>query len=531
MQHPFDFTLTRTAAWLVRQRRPLTTLGCALALTACSSTATNTTTLQPSVTTANTVTVEAPVKQSSPKEMSDVWQRIQHGLQLDLAQQHPRIESELRWLVNNDKYFDQITDRAAPYLHFIVEEAEKMNVPLELALLPVVESSFDPFAYSHAGASGLWQFMPATGRQYKLQQNWWYDGRRDIILATRAALKYMKSIHKQFDDWELALASFNSGPGRVARAVEKNRKQGKSTRFWDLDLPRETTQYVPKLIAIAKVIQNPEKYGVSLTPIANQPHFECVNIGSQLDMAKASQLSGVPLDNLYKLNPALNRWATSPDGPHYLLVPVENAEMFRDGLSKLSKADRLNWTRYVVKEGDNLSTIAKANNTSVKAISSANSLNGTIIRIGQSLLIPTAGNQANHYKLALEQRRARQQNRAVSGRTRTMHTVQAGDTFWSLSRQYDITMSELARWNDLSPRDTLRINQQLAVWQKGASSVLKGNGVIRKVTYTIKSGDSLARIANKFNVKIAQIKEWNTDLRGEYIQPGQMVTLYVDVTK
>ncbi|ELT90487.1 hypothetical protein CAPTEDRAFT_97490, partial [Capitella teleta] len=252
---------------------------------------------------------------------------------MDLNQNNSRIQAELEWYKRHKSYFSQISKRSEPYLYFIVKEAEARNVPLELALMPIVESSFDPFAYSHAGASGLWQFMPETGEYYGLNQNWWYDGRRDVVHSTRAALDYMQSLYNMFGDWELALAAFNSGPGRVQRAVRKNKKLGKSTRFWALDLPSETTAYVPKLIALGKVIRNPSKHGVKLDHIPNKPYFAKVQTSGQLDMAKASKLSGVELEELYRLNPGLNRWSTPPEGPHHLVVPVTDAEHFRTQLA------------------------------------------------------------------------------------------------------------------------------------------------------------------------------------------------------
>ena len=274
-------------------------------------------------------------QQAMVKRPDDLWERIRLGMGMNLDNKHPRVMTELNWYRKNQGYFNRISERSIPYLYFIIKEAEERGVPLELALMPVVESAYDPFAYSHAGASGLWQFMPATGEDYGLEQNWWYDGRRDIVAATRAALDYMVRLNNAFGDWELALAAFNSGPGRVQRAVNKNRREGKPITFWDLDLPRETTAYVPKLIALGKIVRNPDKYGIKLRPIDNQPYFAKVKTGGQLDMAKAAEIANIPLDELYRLNPALNRWATPPAGPHHLLVPAAKAESFRKGLTRL----------------------------------------------------------------------------------------------------------------------------------------------------------------------------------------------------
>ena len=464
-----------------------------------------------------------------PKRPDDLWVRMQMGLGMNLDKEHSRIQTELDWYKRNKSFFSRISSRAEPYLYFIIKEAETRQVPLELALMPVVESSFDPFAYSPAGASGLWQFMPATGRHFNLDQNWWYDGRRDVVAATRAALDYMVSLHRTFGDWELALAAYNSGQGRVQNAINRNRRAGKPTSFWDLDLPAETTAYVPKLIALGKIIQDPKKYDITLPAIPNKPYFAKVQIGGQLDLAKAARISDIPLDQLYRLNPALNRWATPPEGPHHLVVPVNKAEKFRSALAALPPEERLQWQRYTVKSGDTLGEIAETFRTRSAFIAEVNKLEGTMIRVGQSLLIPVAAQEEHAYNLSADQRLATRQNRAVSNSHKIDYTVKSGDSFWSISRNFSVGINELARWNNMSPRDTLRVGQDLAIWMKVEND--NQDAVIRKVTYRIRSGDSLSTIASRFKVRVSDIRDWNTDMNERYIHPGQMVTLYVDVTK
>ena len=506
-----------------------------LALTGCQTlTEEKTTTALPSQ-----VEKTAPLKVAKPKpakpvkkavvdtKPQDLWERIRRGLAMDLDNNHARIKTELRWYKRNQGYFNRVAERASPYLYFIIEEAEQRGVPLELALMPVVESAFDPFAYSPAGASGLWQFMPATGEHYGLKQDWWYDGRRDVVAATRAALDYMVALNRQFDDWELALAAFNSGPGRVQRAVNRNKAAGKSTRFWDLNLPRETTAYVPKLIALGKIVRNPDKYGIKLPSIENEQYFTKVKTGGQLDLSKAAKLSGVPLNDLYRLNPGMNRWSTPPKGPGYLLVPVGNAANFRTELAKLPAEDRVKWRRYTVKSGDSLIRIARNYNTRPQLIKDVNKLDGNMIRIGQTLLIPVPSKDKSNYNLSASQRLASRQNTQVAQRHKVDYTVKSGDSFWTISRQFNVGVNELARWNNLSPRDTLRIGQKLAVWTQTTAGK---NSIVRKVNYTVRQGDSLARIADRFNVALNQIITWNS-INSKYIHPGQMLTLYVDVTR
>ena len=517
----------------VASKHPLATVVFSLLLTGCqwvdssalssdrTETGTNTTEVVTAVPAPAQPVAEAPVV------IDDLWVRIQSGLGMDLDQNNSRIQAELNWYASHQYYFSQIAKRSAPYLYFIVKEAEARQVPLELALMPIVESSFDPFAYSHAGASGLWQFMPETGEHYGLEQNWWYDGRRDVVHSTRAALDYLKSLHKRFGDWELALAAFNSGPGRVSRAVRQNREQGKSTRFWALDLPRETTAYVPKLIAISKVIRNPAKYDIKLPVIANKPYFAKVQTGGQLDMTKAAKLSGVDIDELYRLNPGLNRWSTPPDGPHHLIVPVAQAEHFRTELAALPPEDRLTWHRYTVKVGDSLSIIAQKFQTSVDVLQDINKLKSPIIKVGQGLLIPVAAKTQETYALSADQRLASKQNRPVAGRYKVEYRVKAGDSFSTIASKYGVEIDEIARWNELTPREMLRVNQKLVIWKKKSAH----HAVMRKVNYKVRNGDSLAKIASKFNVNVDQIRDWNTDLNEKYIHPGQLVTLFVNVTR
>ncbi|MCW8863460.1 MAG: transglycosylase SLT domain-containing protein, partial [Colwellia sp.] len=289
--------------------------------------------------------VDFSLKDNALQDSNDVWQRIRGQLSFDVPENN-RVVMQRNWYVKHPSYLDRVAKRAEPFLYYIVEELEKNNVPVELALLPVVESAFDPFAYSHGRASGMWQFVPDTGKRFGMKQNWWYDGRRDVVASTEGAIKYMKYLHKFFDgDWLLALAAYNSGEGRVQRAVRKNKSNGKNTDFWALDLPKETRAYVPKLLALADIIKRPEHFNLSLYKIANEEVISQVNIQSQLDLAKAASLADLSLTELQRLNPGFNRWSTDPDGPHRLLLPKHKVDHFEQGLGKLKKADRLAWQR------------------------------------------------------------------------------------------------------------------------------------------------------------------------------------------
>ena len=464
-----------------------------------------------------------------------IWQRIRSQLSFDIPQ-NQRVISQRNWYVNHKSYLDRVAKRAEPFIYYIVEELEKNNMPIEMALLPIVESAFDPFAYSHGRASGMWQFVPGTGKRFGMKQNWWYDGRRDVIASTQGAIKYLKYLHKFFDgDWLLALAAYNSGEGRVRAAVRKNRKKNKPTDFWSLSLPKETRAYVPKLLALADIIKRPDDFKVKLYPVKNQAVITQIDIGSQLDLAKAAELAQLTVPELQRLNPGFNRWATDPDGPHYLVIPKNKADIFTAKLSHLTDKDRLSWQRYKIKNGDSLSVIANKFKTSTKLIKQINNIKGSQIRAGKHLLIPVATASLDHYVFSQDQRLVKQQNRQQAGR-KIIHTVKRGDTLWDLSRAYKVKTSSIARWNNMAPRDTLKLGQKLVIWQKGNRKTTKitdnivEQAVLRNITYKVRRGDSFARIADKFNVHISDIERWNNISRKEYLQPGQLLKLSVDVT-
>ena len=477
---------------------------------------------------------------SSSDNNNDVWQRIRGKLTFDVPKNN-RVIAQRNWYVRHPNYLTRVAKRAEPFLYYIVEELEKNNVPIELALLPIVESAFDPFAYSHGRASGMWQFVPATGKRFGMKQNWWYDGRRDIIASTQGAIAYMKYLHKYFDgDWLLALAAYNSGEGRVRRAVNKNKKLGKNTDFWALDLPKETRAYVPKLLALADIIKRPEHFNLDLYEIINEEVISQVDIKSQLDLAKAASLADLSLTELQRLNPGFNRWATDPDGPHRLLLPKHKVADFEQSLAKLKKSDRLAWQRYKIKNGDNLGQISNKFHTSIDLIRQVNNIKGNQIRAGKHLLIPVAAKSLDSYILSQDQRIAKKQARSQQG-FKVTHTVVSGDNLWDLGQRYKVTSRKIAKWNGFAPRDTLKLGQKLVIWKKqgqkpsSSNKLAKTNArieqaIMRNITYKVRRGDSFARIADKFNVRISDIERWNSLSRNKYLQPGQRLKLSVDVT-
>ncbi|WP_068547587.1 LysM peptidoglycan-binding domain-containing protein [Thalassotalea crassostreae] len=482
--------------------------------------------------------VQVPLSDNETLVISnDIWQRIRDDFTFEIPQNR-KVIAQRNWYAKHGAYMDRVAKRAEPFIHHIVEEIERYDMPMELVLLPIVESAYDPFAYSHGSASGMWQFLSSTGKQFGLKQDWWYDGRRDVAASTQAAMKFLRYLHKRFDgDWLLALAAYNSGEGRVARAVKDNARKGKPTDFWNLSLPRETRDYVPKLLALADIVKRPKDFDVSLYAIDNKSVISSIDIGSQLDLALAADLAGLTIDELHALNPGFNRWATAPNGPHNLLIPNNKVEKFKLGLSKLKDNERLSWQRYQIKNGDSLSVIAKRFNTTVTVVKEANSLANNNIRAGKYLLIPTAAQSLDRYK-TYEQVRKTKLSKKGSG-DKLIHVVKNGDNLWDLGRKYRVKSTDIAKWNGFAPKDMLRLGQKLTIWkgnkpvtvaQTPTNTQVSTNKVMRNINYKVRSGDSLARIANKFKVKISDIEKWNNLNRKTYLQPGQLLKLSVNIT-
>ncbi|RTE65691.1 LysM peptidoglycan-binding domain-containing protein [Amphritea opalescens] len=464
----------------------------------------------------------------------DLWQLTRDHMQLHLDSAYPRLQKQFDWYKKHPEYMQRVTNRAGRYYYYILNEVIARDMPAEIALLPIVESAYDPFAYSYGRAAGPWQFIPGTAKHFGLKSSWWYDGRRDIIASTDAALTYLQQLHRRFDDWELALAAYNCGGGTVSKAIRRNKAKGLETDFWSLDLPKETRAYVPKLLAVSRLIRDAEQSNLTLTPLANKPVFEQVELDSQIDLAQAAELSDISTQELYQLNPGFNRWATDPDGPHRLLIPTATAEQFRQQLATLPADQRVNWSRHKIRQGDTISTIAKQYKTTSAVIRQANKLSSNTIRAGRYLLIPSAKHESSEYSLSQSQRFNRKQNQlASSNRTKISYRVKSGDNLWSIAQQHKVSVRELTAWNQIAPGDLLPIGHTLTLWKNGQQAVLSRSDeqMIKRIGYSVRNGDSLSTIANRFSVTVSDIKRWNKLEQSRYLQPGQNLTLYVDITE
>jgi len=438
----------------------------------------------------------------------DLWRNMRAHMQLDHYLERKRVQQELRWLQRHPNYLPRLQQRMQDYLPYIYTQTQLRGIPAELALLPIVESALDTFAFSHGGAAGPWQFIRGTARQYGLDINDWYDGRRDIIASTDAALNYLEDLHERFDDWYLALAGYNAGQGNVNRALRKNPGAG----FFDLRLPKETRAYVPRLLALAAVVKDPEAYGLSLPELTPRQSFDTINTHSQFQLTRLSETIGLDMETLYRWNPSLNQWATPPEGPHRIIVPasldLSNAQAQVDAVPARARVD---WTEVRVRPGDTLSGIARRHGTDVSSLKVANNLAGSNIRAGHKLLIP------KHAQALTSTPR--------SARGALDYVVKSGDSMWSIARAHNVKLNSLMRNNHIGPKDTLSVGTTLKI--PGVAKPQRE--VTRKVHYKVRRGDSLSRIASKFNVSIKQISNWNKLDNSRYLQPGQDLLLYVNV--
>jgi membrane-bound lytic murein transglycosylase D len=383
----------------------------------------------------------------------DLWQRIRHGFQIpELTGK--LVQQKTREFARNPEYLQRIFDRSRLYLYHIVEEIEKRNLPTELALLPMIESAFNPMAYSRARASGLWQFIPGTGRIYKLDQNWWYDERRDIVESTNAALDYLTKLYEMHGDWHLALASYNWGEGAVKRAVERNRRAKKPTDYSSLRMPRETQHYVPKLQAIKNIIADPRPYGIDLDPIPNEPYFEILDNTPDMDVILAARLADMPVEDFVALNPGFSRPLIRATGAARIILPADKVETFRENLAKRGDESLVSWQIYHPQRRDSLASIAKKYKIGLAQLKRVNGIPAYSSRVPKVMVVPLDG-QAGEVaaKLPLQY--------AAPGAAGRLHTVRRGETLSGIAARYGTSVAALKRLNGGST--FLRIGQKLRI--------------------------------------------------------------------
>lgn len=454
----------------------------------------------------------------------DLWRQVVDSFQFVQCTDFPKAQAWAQWFGERPEYMARVMDRAKPWLYDINREIQRRGMPGELALLPFVESAYDPFAYSHGQASGTWQFVSATARSHGIQINDYYDGRRDVYVATRAALDYLQQLSDRFGgDWNLALAAYNGGQGRVARAIARNERSNRPTDWASLRLPRETKAYIPKLHGLACLFQEADEYDIEIPIWPNQPLVARVQLNGPTDVVVFSALLGLEITELMALNPGLNRHITSPSGPHHLIVPIALAEKATALVGNLNNAQLVEYRSIEVQPGDTLSGLAVRYNTQVEALIEHNGLQGDVIRLGQQLEIPTHISPSQPAQYADRyQELALLQSRLVPAK-RFQHEVRPGESLWVIARRYGVAMSDLQRWNQLGSGSLIRPGQRLTV-------ILEPRQTQRVAAntpslYTVKTGDSLWAIARRHRIPLDDLMEHNDLNHTSVLRPGQKLSL------
>jgi membrane-bound lytic murein transglycosylase D len=429
----------------------------------------------------------------------NIWDTMRHEFTLPHYEDSARVQQQIEWFMNNQDFLYRSAARAAPYLYYILQQVRMRHLPVEVALIPIIESSFNPFALSSAGAAGIWQMMPGTASGYGIRQNWWYDGRRDVVASTKAALNYLAYLDNFFDgNWLYAVAAYDTGEGNIQAAIKRNVRDGITTDYWSLPVAQETRDYIPKLLALAIIISNPDRYPVELPYLRNAPYLAQVDIGAQIDLNHAASLAGLSLKELKQLNPGYNRSATDPNGPFKLVLPIENVEEFTENLSTSPLYHRINWINYKWKSSDTLASVAKRFNTTTGMLRKINPTLASNLKPGVSIIIPRTIPALSETILAAE-------------KTQQVHTAD-NNRKSSLKRK----LREVAM-NDVEPQETAAAST--------AYSLQPGDTL-----YMIRNGDNMDKVAHRFNMTKNALQVANNISNDTALQPGEKLIIPTHTT-
>lgn len=495
-----------------------------------------------------------------PINSDDLWQRIQNGYAMPESKSSLTANHE-NWYSSRPDYIKRMVERSQRYLFHIVEEVEKRGMPTEIALLPMIESAYNPQANSTSNAAGIWQFIPSTGKHFGLKQNWWVDNRRNITFATEAALTYLQKLHAMFGAWDLALAAYNAGEGTVGRAIERNKKLGLPTDYESLNLPAETKNYVPKLQAVKNIMTNPENFGLDIQTIANTPYFAKVNAPAQIDSRLAARLAEISDDEFLALNPSYKRpVVTSSNEIHELLLPIFSAQTFRTNLANYDKP-LVSWQTYHAKRGERMEEIASKFGIDVTKLRNVNNLpTQSKIKTAATILVPngkqpdfnsnnattgkntsepttsvqeyvlTSQQNAGNIDIASMQNIVTDNNVARKNepteRNNVTHKVKKGEVMQGIAKQYGVSVKQIMAENSLKSK-RLKAGQVLNISRDAntkTTNTTSNKNSTKKQIYIVKRGDTLHSIAEKFDVAITDIKRWNKSI-SQHIKPGNKLTI------
>jgi len=475
------------------------------------------------------------------KEADNLWDVLRDEFSLDHYENNPIVQEKIEWFMNNQDFLLRSVNRASPYLHYILQQVRKRHLPAELVLLPIVESGYNPFATSPVGAAGIWQLMPDTASGLGVHQDWWYDGRRDVISSTRAALNYLAYLQSFFDgNWLLAIAAYNTGEGNVLAAIRRNIRDGYDTDFWSLPVAQQTKNYVPSILALAIIISKPYQYPIYFPKVKNAPYLAQVDVHAKINLKSAASLAGLSYNRLLQLNPGFTRAAAK--GPYKLVIPIENVEQFSENLvrSPFNNRSSLGWIHYRMKAGDTLLSVARKFKTTPDEIRKLNRLVKTNPRRGTNLLIPDHSDKTislasaesnndliNHTSLKKKKNRSKQPAFASNNSSKRLVTeanssssyhMQPGDTIYmvrskdsleSISKKFKVSAKMLMTANNLkgnrvTPGKNLVIPTHNNV-KLVASGRVRAVG-LNETIYKVRRGDTIAKIAKRFHTSPSSIR-------------------------
>lgn len=473
----------------------------------------------------------------------NLWDVLRDEFSLPHYEDNPVVHEKINWYLNNQVYLLRSATRAAPFLYYILQQVKKRHLPAEIVLLPILESGYDPFSLSNAGAAGIWQLMPDTATGLGIRQDWWYDGRRDIIASTHAALVYLEYLRNFFDGkWLLALAAYNTGEGNVASAIKRNIRRGKNTDFWSLPVAQQTRDYVPSLLALAAIISNPDRYPVYLPPVKNAPYLAQVDIGSQINLKYAATLAGMSFKALKRLNPGFNHSSISGKGPYRLILPIETVAQFTENLLKNPFATEINWTKYKIRAGDTLISIARKFQVSVITLRVINELKSHLLHPGTILLVPTPDDKKPKSPLLADNSRAGNKGTERSAKASvratlaqdsihdddsmlqklkahhffakakyrltpgdTLYLVRNNDTLVSIAKKFHVDATLIQNVNQLTTT-TLKLGEHLIIPTHVSNPSSKVNLMPGDTLYIVRNGDTIETIANRFHTTAAALR-------------------------
>jgi len=446
-------------------------------------------------------------KEIEAEVINNVWDYLKNNSSYDEIELNEKTLSFMNRHLRNLDIFESYLMKSEYFIYHVIRKLENENLPLELALIPFIESDYDPFSISASGAVGIWQFMPATGSLFDLNKTWWNEDRHDPFKSTDAAVGYFKYLLDRFDnDLYIAIAAYNGGPTYLDRQIRRNKRRGLDNDFFSLKLSEQTTEYVYKFIALRELIINSEQYDINLPNINFSPRVVKIEVPGQVEILTISEHLELKPELVYKLNAGYTKWASAPTNKSEFYIPIEKLDLFNNPENPINGVNKINWISHNVQSGDNLWDLAKKYDTEVSIIKQINYLNNNMLTLDMTLLIPLSKTESNNF-IPIE-----------------MHIVSEGDTLWGIAKKYDMTVLDLKRMNSISDKQYLQLGQQLSIGNKNIHRNIESRK--RTILYSVKQGDNLYKIADLFDVSVKSIKDINK-FKNSDLKPGQIIKIAI----